>query len=60
MKQKPTPDVQTIFTQCQTWASVGSPMYGSVSLDEMVFTVENGKAVSITPKAWRITLERVE
>lgn len=41
-----------------TWQDIDGIVYGNVGLDEYVFEVVNGKAVSLTPKALRITLRK--
>lgn len=49
-----------VFTsRCDTWTSVDSPVYGNVALDEYVFEVDGGKAVTLTPRALRTTLKKI-
>ncbi|KAK3672594.1 hypothetical protein LTR78_007645 [Recurvomyces mirabilis] len=40
-------------SDCEQWAMVDSKTYGNVGLDEVVFEVENGKATTVNPRAWR-------
>lgn len=50
------------FTKaCYTWAEVDGLVYGSVSVDEFVFEVDDttGDAVSVSPRALRVTLPKV-
>ena len=52
------PDGGIFSPDCTTWVTVDSPRYGNVGLDEFVFEVEDGKAISVSPRALRVTLER--
>jgi hypothetical protein len=46
-------------TYCETWESVDNFMYGSMSLDEFVFTLgSDGRAMSVEPKILRANLAR--
>ncbi|BAE55453.1 beta-lactamase/transpeptidase-like protein [Aspergillus flavus] len=46
---------------CTTWSSVDSIIYGNVGADEFVFGVDgSGRAVSISPRALRVEIPRVE
>ncbi|GMG06452.1 unnamed protein product [Aspergillus oryzae] len=46
---------------CNTWSSVDSIIYGNVGADEFVFGVDgSGRAVSISPRALRVEIPRVE
>ena len=45
---------------CLTWLTVDGQVYGSVGIDEFVFHVgENGKAVRVSPRGLRTSLDRV-
>ncbi|KAF2653638.1 beta-lactamase/transpeptidase-like protein [Lophiostoma macrostomum CBS 122681] len=47
------------FSTCQTWFSVDGAPYGQHSIDQVVFTLDaTGKATSVSPKAFKIELER--
>ncbi|KAE8420763.1 beta-lactamase/transpeptidase-like protein [Aspergillus pseudocaelatus] len=46
---------------CTTWLSVDSIIYGNVGVDEFVFGVDgSGRAVSVSPRALRVEIPRVE
>lgn len=48
------------FPACGSWGGVDSAMYGIVGLDEFLFHFdENGRAVSVEPRALRATLQKV-
>ncbi|KAL1981851.1 hypothetical protein VTN96DRAFT_2096 [Rasamsonia emersonii] len=49
------------FTQaCFTWAEVDGLVYGSVGVDEFLFELNaTGNAVSVSPRALRVTLPKV-
>jgi hypothetical protein len=56
-------DSQLFFPQgsCQTWFLIDSQTYGLEALDHFIVTSdENGQAVAIEPKAWRVKLVREE
>lgn len=44
-------------TYCSSWIS-GLGLYGNVEISDFVFEVEDGKVVSIKPKAFRAVLEK--
>jgi hypothetical protein len=49
-----------VFTMnCYTDDTTDELMYGGVGIDEFEFRMENGKVVSITPRALRATLKKV-
>ncbi|KAK5120560.1 hypothetical protein LTR85_006216 [Meristemomyces frigidus] len=52
------PDGGVFSSHCTTWEVADQLMYGNVGLDEFVFAVNDGKAVSVTPRALRTTLEK--
>ncbi|MGI4850209.1 MAG: hypothetical protein ACRYGK_19035 [Janthinobacterium lividum] len=45
---------------CGSWFTVGGRRYGGVALDQVVFTVEDGKATAMSPRAWRTTLAKTD
>ncbi|KAE8136501.1 beta-lactamase/transpeptidase-like protein [Aspergillus pseudotamarii] len=46
---------------CTTWLSVDSIIYGNVGVDEFVFGVDgSGRALSVSPRALRVEIPRVE
>ena len=54
------PDGGFFSNDCGTWFNVDNWQYGSVGLDEILFEVEDGKAVGISPRAFRTTLKKSE
>lgn len=52
------PDGGIFSEDCQTWFSVDALVYGNVGVDEFVFNVQNGTAVSVNPRALRATLRK--
>ena len=40
--------------------TIGAQTYGGVALDEVVFTVEDGVATVMAPRAWRTVLNKAE
>ncbi|KAK6385452.1 hypothetical protein LTR65_009146 [Meristemomyces frigidus] len=54
------PDGGVFSSDCSTWFVADQLMYGNVGLDEFVIEVEDGKAVSVSPRALRATLEKVD
>ncbi|KAK5108392.1 hypothetical protein LTR62_008348 [Meristemomyces frigidus] len=46
-------------SDCEQWAMTNSRTYGNVGIDEVVFEVEDGKAVSVSPRALRSVYLRV-
>ncbi|KAL4876197.1 beta-lactamase/transpeptidase-like protein [Aspergillus karnatakaensis] len=55
------PESGPLTRACKAWLMVDDKVYGSVGVDEFVFRVgEDGVAVSIEPRALRMTLPREE
>jgi hypothetical protein len=50
------------FTRsCKTWETVGQSVYGNVGFDEFVLALDgDGNGKTVTPRAWREELTRVE
>jgi len=46
-------------SDCSTWEMVDQPTYGNIGLDELVFAVDDGKVVSVSPRALRATLKKI-
>ncbi|KAI2773964.1 beta-lactamase/transpeptidase-like protein [Daldinia loculata] len=46
-------------TECGTWVSIESVIYGSAAMDELIFNVDSsGKVVSVTSPSLRVTLNK--
>ena len=54
------PDGGIFSSECIGWLVADGIRYGNVGTDEYVFEVENGKAVSLTPRALRRTLMKID
>ncbi|KAJ5160438.1 Beta-lactamase-related protein [Penicillium canariense] len=51
----------TILSSCLTWLELDSYIYGNVGIPEFEFNLnKNGEVVSLTPRALRITLPKVQ
>lgn len=50
------------FTRsCKTWETVDQSVYGNIGFDEFVFSLDgDGNGKTLTPRAWREELSRVE
>lgn len=49
-----------VLTPCSSWNLVDAPTWGSVGLADYVFEVDDeGKAMQVSPKAYRMTLNRM-
>lgn len=54
-------DTGLFSSTCASWAAVDGEMWDSVAFDDFLFTLgRNGKAVSVRPRALRVTLQKVE
>ncbi|KAF3066495.1 putative beta-lactamase-like 1 [Daldinia childiae] len=46
-------------TECGTWVSIESVIYGSAAMDELIFNVDSsGKVISVTSPSLRVTLNK--
>ncbi|KAI0844382.1 beta-lactamase/transpeptidase-like protein [Daldinia vernicosa] len=55
----PRNDNKMFSTECGTWVSIESVIYGSAAVDELIFNVDsNGKVVSVTSPSLRVTLNK--
>ncbi|KAI0173261.1 beta-lactamase/transpeptidase-like protein [Hypoxylon sp. FL1284] len=53
-------DDKMFSTECGSWVTVESVIYGSVSVDELVFNLDaDGNVVSVTSPSLRVTLNKV-
>jgi len=51
---------KSFFPACSSWGGVDSAIYGNIGLDEFLFHFdEHGRAVSVEPRALRVTLQKV-
>ncbi|KAI9730919.1 MAG: hypothetical protein M1818_007993 [Claussenomyces sp. TS43310] len=59
----PQQRVGKVFSlSCDTWTTAGAVTYGEIGIDDLVFDVDQatGRALSITPRALRVALQRSE
>lgn len=50
---------QLFSTECGSWVTVESVIYGSAAMDELIFNLDaSGKVVSVTSPSLRITLTK--
>ncbi|KAL7629769.1 hypothetical protein AAE478_001292 [Parahypoxylon ruwenzoriense] len=55
----PRGDNKMFSTECGTWVSIESVIYGSAAMDELIFNLDSsGKVVSITSPSLRVTLNK--
>ncbi|KAK5168278.1 uncharacterized protein LTR77_006847 [Saxophila tyrrhenica] len=54
------PSLGLFSTGCENWFLVGATRYGGIDLDQIVFTVEDGKATTMAPRAWRRNLQKAD
>jgi hypothetical protein len=52
-------DVRSVFGACDAWFAPESTAYGHHTIDQMLFTMDSeGKATKVSPRAWKVDLER--
>ncbi|KAI8957519.1 beta-lactamase/transpeptidase-like protein [Daldinia sp. FL1419] len=55
----PRNDGKMFSTECGTWVSIESVIYGSAAVDELIFNLDSGgKVVSVTSPSLRVTLNK--
>ncbi|KAI0380369.1 beta-lactamase/transpeptidase-like protein [Hypomontagnella monticulosa] len=55
----PRRDGKMFSTECGSWVSVESVIYGSAAMDELIFNLDStGKVVSVTSPSLRVTLKK--
>ncbi|XDG09870.1 hypothetical protein ABKA04_009485 [Annulohypoxylon sp. FPYF3050] len=55
----PRNDGKMFSTECGSWVSIESVIYGSAAMDELIFNLDpSGKVVSVTSPSLRITLNK--
>ncbi|KAI1653525.1 beta-lactamase/transpeptidase-like protein [Daldinia decipiens] len=55
----PRNDNKMFSTECGSWVTIESIIYGSASMDELIFNVDSGgKVVSVTSPSLRVTLNK--
>lgn len=47
-----------MFPGCLTWFDLDAITYGTLALDNFVFTMQNGKAVSVEPEVVQLAMDR--
>lgn len=55
----PRRDGRMFSTECGSWVSIESVIYGSAAMDELIFNLDaEGKVLSVTSPSLRITLDK--